>query len=181
MNMRSTAPPRPDARRMMEAVRALVRRFSIAERSDVACCGVTVAQAATLEALYDEDQLRLGDLCRRLGISASTLTRNLARLKDRGLVATGTDPSDRRASVIRLTGAGRHAAEEVIRLEEDFFELVVEQLSPNDQGETLATLEKLWSAVRSATERCCPGAFDHLMHDPARPGMKGTDNVCTTC
>ena len=36
----------------MRAVRGLVRRFSISERADVACCGMTVAQAATLETLH---------------------------------------------------------------------------------------------------------------------------------
>ena len=32
-------------------IATLVRRFSLSERADVSCCGVTVAQAATLEAL----------------------------------------------------------------------------------------------------------------------------------
>jgi len=38
------------ARRLLENIRALVRRFSLAERADMSCCGMTVAQAATLEA-----------------------------------------------------------------------------------------------------------------------------------
>ena len=33
------------ARELLMGVRGLVRRFSVAERADVACCGVTVAQA----------------------------------------------------------------------------------------------------------------------------------------
>jgi len=37
------------ARRLLENIRALVRRFSLAERADMSCCGMTVAQAATLE------------------------------------------------------------------------------------------------------------------------------------
>jgi len=41
-------PPSDDlALRLTEAIHALVRRFSLAERADVACCGMTVAQAAT--------------------------------------------------------------------------------------------------------------------------------------
>ena len=74
-------------RRLLRSVRALVRRFAVSERADVACCGMTVAQAATLETLLAEPRLRLGDLGRRLGISASTLSRNLARLEETGLVA----------------------------------------------------------------------------------------------
>ena len=64
-----------DAKRLRMAIRALVRRFQLAERADVSCCGLTVAQAATLDALADGDELRLGDLGRRLGIAPSTLSR----------------------------------------------------------------------------------------------------------
>ena len=70
-----------DAARLLAGIRALVRRFSLSERADVECCGMTVAQAATLETLAD-GPMRLGDLGRRLGIQPSTLTRNLSRLED---------------------------------------------------------------------------------------------------
>ena len=36
-----------DARRLRDAIRALVRRFAISERADVACCGMTVAALVT--------------------------------------------------------------------------------------------------------------------------------------
>src|SRR5258706_8839836 len=86
-----------DARRLREGVRALVRRFAISERADVACCGMTVAQAATLETLATEGPMRLSDLGVRLGISPSTLTRNLVRLERRGHVKRLSDAADRRA------------------------------------------------------------------------------------
>jgi DNA-binding MarR family transcriptional regulator len=156
------------ARRLMETVRALVRRFGLAERADVSCCGMTVAQAATLEALSHADGLRPGELGRRLGITPSTMTRNLSRLIDRGLVVTTRDPADGRSSPASLTPAGRQAADAVRRQEESFFELVLAHL-PNDRTDDIVdALEQLWAAVRTATERCCPGAFDHLMVDAPR-------------
>ena len=90
----------------LRSVRALVRRFAVSERADVACCGMTVAQAATLETLLAEPRLRLGDLGRRLGISASTMSRNLARLEDTGLVARDTDAEDARAARVVLDKGG---------------------------------------------------------------------------
>ena len=45
------ADPARQAEQLRGSVRALVRRFALAERADVSCCGLTVAQAATLEAL----------------------------------------------------------------------------------------------------------------------------------
>src|SRR5262245_2829226 len=47
----------PDARLLLQHVRALVRRFAISERADVFCCGMTIAQAATLETLRLEGPL----------------------------------------------------------------------------------------------------------------------------
>jgi DNA-binding MarR family transcriptional regulator len=159
-----------DARRLRQAIRALVRRFQLAERADVSCCGLTVAQAATLDALADDGELRLGDLGRRLGISASTLTRNLARLEERGLVTRTTDPHDARATRVSLSAAGRAAFAEVDRQEDLFALSILERLPKGTELATLDALEQLLVAVREATDRCCPGAFDHLMKGPEWTG-----------
>ena len=155
-----------DATRLMAAVQALVRRFSLVERADIACCGMTVAQAATLEALTGSDGLRLGVLCRRLGITASTLTRNLQRLRDRGLVALEADAGDRRASRVALTESGRRAAADLARQEAAFAASIVDALGRSGTTEVLAAMERLLGAIRTASEGCCPGAFDHLMSSP---------------
>jgi DNA-binding MarR family transcriptional regulator len=149
------------AQRLREAIRALVRRFSLAERADMSCCGMTVAQAATLEALTEGD-MRLHDLGKRLGIAPSTLTRNLARLEERGLVVKELDPIDRRAQRVALTEAGCAAADGVRRQEETFARSVLDRLPHGSATDALETLDNLLIAVRSATEACCPGAFDHL-------------------
>ncbi len=159
-------PPSDDlAIRLMEAIRVLVRRFSLAERADVACCGMTVAQAATLEALTDGG-LRLGELGRRLGITPSTLSRNLDRLVDRGFVARNPDPDDRRAYCAELTDAGQRAALSVREQEIGFTRSILQRLPGSDAEATVASIEDLLAAIRSATEGCCPGAFDHLSSIP---------------
>lgn len=154
------------ARRLRDAVQALVRRFSVSERADVSCCGMTVAQAATLEALLGAGPLRLGELSRRLGIAPSTLTRNLARLEERGLVDRVGDPRDARASRAALTARGRRAAAELDRQEAAFAREVLARLPASRRTRLVEELETLLRAVREATESCCPGAFDHLMPGP---------------
>src|SRR5215510_8238612 len=110
-NYRGPMPsPGPDARRLLHHVRALVRRFAVSERADVFCCGMTIAQAATLETLRLEGGLRMGELGRRLGITPSTLTRNLQRLLDAGYVKREADGEDGRAAVVALTATGRRQA-----------------------------------------------------------------------
>jgi len=162
-----TGPPddeSPDAR-LATLVRAIVRRFSISERADIACCGMTVAQAATLDALRAGGPMRLGDLGRRLGISPSTLTRNLERLEERGLISRSPDPGDSRATTAALTEPGRRAAARVVRQDATFARSVLERIDPSRRAATIDALAELLAAVRSATESCCPGAYDHLMKE----------------
>lgn len=171
-----------DAARMRSAVMALVRRFSVSERADVECCGLTVAQAATLEALRATPRLRLKSLGRRLGIAPSTLTRNLARLEEEGLVTRIADPGDGRASRVSLTAAGHRAAEKVERQGIDFAAEVLDRLTPACRTGIVDSMESLVSAVQVATEACCPGAFAHLMRDfapeKARAGRTRDDDEC---
>lgn len=150
------------ARQLQAGIRALVRRFALAERADFSCCGMTVAQAATLQALGEND-LRLSELSARLGIAPSTLTRNLARLEERGLVRRTDDPTDRRAQRVALTAAGRRAAATAADQEQAFAQSILDHLPTGSIDVTLDAFNELLLAVRRATEDCCPGAFDHLM------------------
>ena len=177
----------PEAARLRAAIRGLVRRFGVSERADVSCCGVTVAQAAALEALSGHGPMRLKELGQRLGIAPSTLTRNLERLIEGGLVARQSDSRDARAARVRLTAAGRRAATGVAERERDFAQQVLDRIPADRRTAVLDSLADLLSAVRSATEACCPGAFDHLMEGfgpacgpeececgPARPADEAT-------
>lgn len=158
----TTSPSADLALRLMDAIRTLVRRFSLAERADIACCGMTVAQAATLEALSGGDGVRLGELGRRLGIAPSTLSRNLDRLEDRGFVVRGPDPDDRRALRVSLTSAGASAAATVRDQEIEFTRTILEKIPKASAEATVAGIEDLLMAIRTSTETCCPGAYDHL-------------------
>ncbi len=165
-----------DGHRLLTGIRALVRRFAVSERADVQCCGMTVAQAATLEALEEGGPTRLGALGRRLGIAPSTLTRNLSRLESAGLVARIGEAEDARAVRVELTEAGRRAALRLWKQEEAFAEVVVAALQPARRRAVLDGLADLLGAVRQATETCCPGAFDHLMKDLPRASACGEES-----
>jgi len=160
-----TPAPRDDAAQLRILVAAIVRRFSLAERADVECCGLTVAQAATLGALRS-GPLRLTALAQSLGITPSTLTRNLVRLEEDRLIAREADPDDARAARVRLTAAGERAARRVEEQELQFAREVLDRLGSDRRGqEVLGAVAELLVAVREATQECCPGAFDHLLED----------------
>jgi DNA-binding MarR family transcriptional regulator len=155
---------RQDVTELRAGLRALVRRFSVSERADiVACCGMTVAQGAALEALRAEGPMRLGALGRRLGVAPSTLSRNLTRLQESGAVIRQPEPNDGRASRVALTAAGRRAAERIRSEEGSFARGILRRLAPGRRRPVVRALVELLEAVRAETESCCPGAFDHLM------------------
>jgi DNA-binding MarR family transcriptional regulator len=164
--------------RLRAVIRGLVRRFGVSERADVSCCGVTVAQAAALEALHGHGPMRLSYLGRRLGIAPSTLTRNLERLIDAGLVVRQMDGQDARSARVRLTAVGRRAALEVAGREEDFARQVLERIPEGRRAAVIESLGDLLAAVRGATEACCPGAFDHLMQGFAANACGPGDCAC---
>ncbi|HSP61021.1 MAG TPA: MarR family transcriptional regulator [Ornithinimicrobium sp.] len=55
------------------------------------------------------EPVRSRDLARSEGLDPSTMSRRLASLAERGLVAREPDPADGRAHLLRLTDAGREA------------------------------------------------------------------------
>ena len=164
------------ARELLQGLRALVRRFSVAERADVACCGVTVAQAATLETLLLEHSLRLGALGTRLGVTPSTLSRNVERLETAGLVRREVDPEDARSFRVALTPKGEAAARELEQQEVIFARRILERVPEERRGAVASSFQELLLAVRGATEACCPGAYEHLME-----GLPSDETVEAAC
>jgi DNA-binding MarR family transcriptional regulator len=170
MTSAPTTDSRTEALRLLKAVQALVRRFSISERADVSCCGMTVAQAATLELLKMEGAMGLSALGRRLGISPSTLSRNLQRLEERGLIERAADPEDARAAIAALTPAGEKTAAELEEQEIVSAGELLDQLPPQRRAAVVQGLEDLLEAICKTTESCCPGAYDHLMNNDRNEG-----------
>ncbi|MDW6024323.1 MarR family winged helix-turn-helix transcriptional regulator [Mesorhizobium sp. BAC0120] len=85
------------------AARALARRFDVA----LAPIGITSGQFSLLMSLNRPEPPSLGSVAALLAMDRTTLTANLKPLERRGLVATETDPKDKRVRLLRLTPAGR--------------------------------------------------------------------------
>lgn len=90
---------------VQRAARALARRFDEALRP----VGLTNGQFSLLMALNRPEPAAMEPVAQLLAMDRTTLTAALKPLKRTGLVATGTDPSDRRGRLLSLTGKGREA------------------------------------------------------------------------
>ena len=135
------------ARLLLQGLRALIRTQQISERANVACCGMTVAQAATLQALYLEGPMRLGALSLRLGIAPSTLTRNVERIESRGWVERAPDPEDGRAFRLHLSKDGRHQARQIEEQNEQFARMLLAELSADRRERVIGGLLDLLEAI----------------------------------
>jgi DNA-binding MarR family transcriptional regulator len=62
--------------------------------------------------LADEGPQRLGALAATFGLDPSTITRQVQALEEVGLATRSTDQTDRRASILDLSDAGRKVLEE---------------------------------------------------------------------
>ncbi len=62
--------------------------------------------------LADEGPQRLGALAAAFGLDPSTITRQVQALEELGLAERRNDPTDRRASILDLSAAGRTALEQ---------------------------------------------------------------------
>ncbi|MEM1388788.1 MAG: MarR family transcriptional regulator [Pseudomonadota bacterium] len=81
--------------------------------------GVPVATWRILATLYPDAPASLGDLARACMTKQPTMTRQIDRLAEKGLVHRETEPGgDRRRVVVRLTEEGRTLAAHLVTLAE---------------------------------------------------------------
>jgi len=84
---------------------AMGRRFRARLDGDT----VDPAQASLLYTLKVHGSMRLGDVAEAMKLDASTVSRHVQQLGDRGLIERELDPEDARARIIVLTTSGRAA------------------------------------------------------------------------
>lgn len=91
------------AQALRRAARKVTRRYEAALRP----AGLTMGQFTILAALARPEAVALTALADQLGMDRTTLTRDLAPLERRGLVASSPSRKDRRVRAIGLTKDGR--------------------------------------------------------------------------
>jgi len=111
------SPSRVDAsERVLEELTSLVRRSRSSSALVAQACGLQAAQVQLLFALRRAEECRVASLATHQLVDPSVVSRQVASLEKRGLVARRTDPDDGRASLVSLTDAGREKVAEVRRL-----------------------------------------------------------------
>ena len=148
--------PRPgdgDAVRLGELLGRSWRTFSRRGQARFAESGLSAASVRLLLALAAEPDSRMGDLAKRLGVTARALTPITDSLAADGLVTRLVDPADRRAFRLVLTELGAARAAELGILQARISDEIFGPLTPGQRRD----LERL---LRTFVEAAGDEAID---------------------
>ncbi len=101
------------------------------------------AQARLLSMVEDRGEARISDLAGLDNCSQPTMTTQVRRLEDAGLVTRTPDPSDARAVLIRITDEGRATLQRVRADRAAVVNPMLEQLDATDREVLAASIEVL--------------------------------------
>lgn len=87
--------------------------------------------------------LRMTEISRRMMVTGGNITRIADQLAAEGLITRSAAPGDRRASVVKLSAAGRRAFGEMARRHEDWIVAMFAGLSVAERTQLHALLAKL--------------------------------------
>lgn len=115
-----------------------------------------MARVEVLLALREHQPVRVGELATLLQLAANTMSGLVQALVETGFVTRGSDPTDRRVAVVKLTDAGGDQLAEWERAHQQRL------------GDALGHL----TATQQSTIRAALPALDRLVEHLANPGIE---------
>ena len=161
---RTSQPTRAEERRILDAVRNLVREIRLASTSTHHGRQISAAQAFVLQTLLHSPGLRINDLADQTSTDQSSVSVVVQKLVENGLVTKQRSAADARAFEVHLTAAGRVVARKTpvapqLRLLDG-----IRKLSPA-RREALAALLEEWLTALGLRDTAPP----MLGEDKERP------------
>ncbi|MFD6392735.1 MarR family winged helix-turn-helix transcriptional regulator [Nocardia sp. NPDC055029] len=104
--------------------------------------GIDPAGFVVLFRLVCDGPMRSGALADAVHSDASTVSRQVAQLVERGLVVRAADPDDGRATVLQVTDYGRETAERIRTRRRESVAIVTENWSDADRATFAALLAR---------------------------------------
>ncbi len=147
----------PEAERRLALVAETARfaavflRWTEARTGD----GLPYTRLRLLQTLHCDGPAIMRNLGDQLGVSPRNMTAMVDALEDAGLVVRQPHPTDRRATLVELTSAGRHEAEQVMGPRLEAMAELFEGFSAAEQEAFSTTLRRLSEAMISRPQGAC--------------------------
>ena len=131
--------------KLTELLVDLTTHYNALIRSAASQLHLTASQAFHLISI-PHDGIPMFKLAHKLGLDASTLTRNIQKLENLGLVKRNHDPYDKRIQKAILTKQGVEITEDIEEILLQMSNSIIEQIDLDTQENMCELLEKLvWS------------------------------------
>jgi DNA-binding MarR family transcriptional regulator len=145
--------PSSEAATLRELLRILIRNLGILERSEAACCEMTLSQCHTLVEIGRAGVLSVNQLSDRLGLDKSTVSRSADKLVLDGLLLREEAANDRRYVSLKLSNDGIAAYNNLEQRLTTYFNSVISEIDPAERKMVLNGLHILTAALKS--NKCC--------------------------
>lgn len=136
----------------------LARTIALVGRPPEAACGVDRAGYLLLRTLERIGPASINTIAAAVGLDGSTVTRQVAAMKELGLVERTTNPGDRRSCIISPTADGRTVMRQMRRQRRSNLDAVTSDWTDDDRTALGRLLTKLNDSIARATttERAIP-------------------------
>lgn len=119
------------------------RSIESSARKNIDSLGLGLSDFAVLEVLLHKGPLPVNTVGAKVMLTSGSVTTAIDRLENRGLVARGSDASDRRTRIVRLTGPGRTLIECAFKAHAQGMEEIFSPLPSKDRAVLIKLLKKL--------------------------------------
>jgi DNA-binding MarR family transcriptional regulator len=103
--------------------------------------------------LMHHQAMRVSDLAVKIQLDASTVSRSIKQLEDRGIVERTADPADGRASLVQLTPYGRDSLQAAFHRRLERIKETLEPWSAEDRATLQHLLVRLARDLADASDR----------------------------
>jgi DNA-binding MarR family transcriptional regulator len=140
--------PEPGAEEMVSVLLTASRLLVAVSARSLAAVeeSLTLPQFRMLVVLDARGSLALSQLAGELGVQPSTALRMVDRLVGAGILARGSSPTDRRASIISLTPAGRRVVVEATERRRQEIARIVGAMPPGQRRHLVDALQAFTEA-----------------------------------
>lgn len=103
--------------------------------------------------LMCHEAMRVTDLAAKVWLDASTVSRQIKQLEDKGIIERTADPADGRASLVKLSDEGRALMQAAFHRRFERIKDVLGPWSERDRSALQSLLTRLADDLRSANDR----------------------------
>lgn len=138
---------------LRDLIRVLDRNIGMLERNELSCCNLTISQCRIILEIGIVEEISLIDLTNLLSVDKSTMSRNIDKLVNAGLVDRIIDPENRRYVKIGLTMQGRVAFNQINSIFENYYTNILKSIPVDKRNQVEESLKLLIDSLEKNI--CC--------------------------